>query len=186
MKTIESNYPLLIAARDGDVAAMEEAIKGGAQVDFIDQNDIRLPSLLHVVAEDPNCKNKLQVIECLVKNGADVNAVDVKGSTVLHYAIAFVDLNAIKCLVSLGAVVTPKIAAFAAAYLDFCLRLSPARAREFITVGKEIRTLLFETLIAYKYGREYRETINEYVSALEVAQYSLTKTTKPSSESDEG
>ncbi|KIY94695.1 hypothetical protein MNEG_13268 [Monoraphidium neglectum] len=67
------------AARWGDVEAAGKLIDGGADVDG--KNDKGIPALGVAVGF-----NQKEIMQLLIKRGADVGAADGRGSTALHYA----------------------------------------------------------------------------------------------------
>lgn len=67
------------AAKVGDVEALKKFIEKG---DKVNQQDARGITPLGVAVGF----NRLQAVEFLLQNGADVTLTDKKGNTVLHYA----------------------------------------------------------------------------------------------------
>lgn len=64
---------------------------------FIHEYDRNRENVLYVV------QKKFEMIHWLVKHGADVNAKDIEGRTVLHNAVERWDLDLVQLLVNLGA-----------------------------------------------------------------------------------
>ena len=62
-------------------------------------------TVLHIAAQ---CRSKVEVVQCLVSQGADVNAKDDEGSTPLHHASKFNHIEVVDYLISRGANVHAK------------------------------------------------------------------------------
>lgn len=90
---------LISAARSGDLAALDAAVKGGAKIDDADRASGR--NALHWAAAEA----KLEVIDWLLKNGANVNAEDRTGKTPLGVAAEKGKVEAVKALVKATAAV---------------------------------------------------------------------------------
>jgi ankyrin repeat protein len=92
------NARLLDAASIGDLEGVKAAIEDGADPDYV-SNGVFGQSALKVAA----AHGYVDVIELLLKRGANINIVDEDGSTPLMYALLHENNNAVKILVANGA-----------------------------------------------------------------------------------
>ena len=67
------------AAKVGDVEALKKFIEKG---DDVNEQDARGITPLGVAVGF----NRIEAVECLLQNGANITITDKKGNTVLHYA----------------------------------------------------------------------------------------------------
>ncbi|PVD21592.1 hypothetical protein C0Q70_17390 [Pomacea canaliculata] len=99
--------PLHKAAVQGDVNIVELLTARGARLDAVD-DDGRTP-LLAVVQDRGNAQeNWKRTAEVLVRTGADINAKDANGSSLVHYLLKDGDKDALDCLLELGADINAK------------------------------------------------------------------------------
>lgn len=75
----EVNIQLLEAVKSKDLAKLKEAIDAGADANFVFENS---RNALFFAIDSVNA----QIVDQLIKHGADVNAKDVFGNTPLIYA----------------------------------------------------------------------------------------------------
>ncbi|MFO0875463.1 MAG: ankyrin repeat domain-containing protein [Phycisphaerales bacterium] len=97
-KPLDAGTSALVgAARKGDLAGMEEAIKAGAKLDDADRASGR--NALHWAAAE----GQLEAIAFLLKNNAAINAEDRTGKTALAVAAEKGKVDAVKALLKAGA-----------------------------------------------------------------------------------
>lgn len=72
---------LIPLCRKGDRAAIERHLQAGTG--SVAEVDCEGNTPLHVAVEAP--KNEIATVQCLLENGADINAVNYLGATPLHY-----------------------------------------------------------------------------------------------------
>ncbi|MBR9983340.1 MAG: ankyrin repeat domain-containing protein [Wolbachia endosymbiont of Homalodisca vitripennis] len=86
------------AAEGGNLAAVKFLVEKGARLDVLDKwND----TPLHVAANVKVNKGHIEVVDYLVKNGADINLTH--NYTPIHLAITRGNLDMVKCLIDNGA-----------------------------------------------------------------------------------
>lgn len=86
------------AAENGNLAAVKFLVEKGARLDVLDKwND----TPLHVAANVKVNKGHIEVVDYLVKNGADINLTH--NYTPIHLAITRGNLDMVKCLIDNGA-----------------------------------------------------------------------------------
>lgn len=86
------------AAKDGNLAAVKFLVEKGARLDVLDKwND----TPLHVAANVKVNKGHTEVVDYLIKNGADINLTH--NYTPIHLAITRGNLDMVKCLIDNGA-----------------------------------------------------------------------------------
>lgn len=86
------------AAEDGNLAAVKFLVEKGARLDVLDKwND----TPLHVAANVKVNKGHTEVVDYLIKNGADINLTH--NYTPIHLAITRGNLDMVKCLIDNGA-----------------------------------------------------------------------------------
>jgi len=91
---------LHFCAREGEVDMMIEAVNRGANVGSVDRQ-VYNQTALHAACESGN--GHVDVIEELVKSGADINARSINNSTALHEAAYWAHAGAVRTLLDLGA-----------------------------------------------------------------------------------
>ncbi len=89
--------PLLRAASEGDLSAVQREVAAGADVNKRDTRG--WPALFHAVVND-----HLSVVDFLLKNGAEVGIASTNGTTALHFA-ASNHVQVAKCLLQHHALV---------------------------------------------------------------------------------
>lgn len=85
------NDDLLDGISGEDYELVEEAISNGADVNFVDDNSKETPLFVALTSS-------LEIMDLLIQNGANVNAKNTFGNTVLHKACEYEDENAITYL----------------------------------------------------------------------------------------
>lgn len=86
------------AAEDGNLAAVKFLVEKGARLDVLDEWN---HTPLHVAANIKVNKGHIEVVDYLVKNGADINLTH--NYTPIHLAITRGNLDMVKCLIDNGA-----------------------------------------------------------------------------------
>ncbi|KAH0606703.1 uncharacterized protein H6S33_003537 [Morchella sextelata] len=111
---------LHIAALQGDMVAVTELLRGGADIDAADDNGTRA---LHVAAGAAG--DRAGICELLLEAGADINCVDRAGDTALHLAAGCGDVATVGMLLVWGAKLvvngrgkTPRVIAKEAGWSD--------------------------------------------------------------------
>lgn len=92
----DARKPLLIAAKQGDLAAIKELIDSGADLNTTDQHG--RTALMRAVQLDDT-----MVLKTIVAAGADLNAQDFEGQTALFAAVKQGNIRAVQILVAAGA-----------------------------------------------------------------------------------
>ncbi len=87
--------PLFEAAMNGDAEAAEQAIANGISPNLTDEQG-RTPLMIAVY------KNRSMLTEILIQHGADVNAKDNEGYSVLYYAGAHGNFESVYSLYEHG------------------------------------------------------------------------------------
>jgi ankyrin repeat protein/predicted DNA-binding WGR domain protein len=81
----EGNYPLLQAIKNKNLDAVEKMLKAGANPNLIDENKRNsIHWAINLSAADADASNEIE--NALLSSGGQINAVDIKGRTPLHYA----------------------------------------------------------------------------------------------------
>lgn len=94
--------PLFIAARDGRAEAAKLLIFRGADLNF--QTDRGASALLMALTQpQPSEKERLSLLEYMLKRGANPNLADANGFSPLYYAAAFKNEAAVRLLLEYGA-----------------------------------------------------------------------------------
>ncbi|GAB2242780.1 hypothetical protein Droror1_Dr00019555 [Drosera rotundifolia] len=93
---MESGVRMMFSASEGDLETMKEMLESGIDVNF---RDIDRRTALHVAA----CQGLREVVEFLVKSGAEIDSEDRWGSTPLADAIYYKNHDVVKLLESYGA-----------------------------------------------------------------------------------
>ncbi|CAH3150812.1 unnamed protein product [Porites lobata] len=96
-----NHTPLMIAAEKGHINAVTFLIRNGADVDLQDQNYGETALFCAVRGFDASC----EVLNCLTKNGADINASSKRMLTPLMIAAKMGCINAVTFLMECGAIV---------------------------------------------------------------------------------
>ena len=96
-----NHTPLMIAAEKGHINAVTFLIRNGADVDLQDQNYGETALFCAVRGFDASC----EVLNCLTKNGADINASSKRMLTPLMIAAKMGCINAVTFLMERGAIV---------------------------------------------------------------------------------
>ena len=96
-----NHTPLMIAAEKGHINAVTFLIRNGADVDLQDQNYGETALFCAVRGFDASC----EVLNCLTKNGADINASSKRMLTPLMIAAKMGCINAVTFLMEHGAIV---------------------------------------------------------------------------------
>lgn len=86
------------AAEDGNLAAVKFLVEKGVRLDVLDEWN---HTPLHVAANIKVNKGHIEVVDYLVKNGADINLTH--NYTPIHLAITRGNLDMVKCLIDNGA-----------------------------------------------------------------------------------
>ncbi len=94
--------PLALAAFFGQKTVLEDLISSGAEVNQASTNDMQVKPLQSAAAHH-NPLVARQMIEILLKHGAEVNAVQSGGWTALHEAASRGDVEMVKLLKRYGA-----------------------------------------------------------------------------------
>lgn len=81
LEQIDANIRLMYLANEGDLQGILELLDSGVDVNFKDIDD---RTALHVAA----CQNHADVVELLLKKGAEINPEDRWGSTVGDFFLA--------------------------------------------------------------------------------------------------
>merc|ERR1711998_682400 len=89
---------LRTAASRGDMRTCIDARNAGGAVTFVPQDDPDGKSTLHVAAEG----NSFEVVEWLLREGANADLLDAMGRTALHGACADGTANAVRAMVQGG------------------------------------------------------------------------------------
>ena len=97
LKNSDGLTPLAVAIDNGHFDLAQLLLLKGAKVDSLFGVEKR--SVLHQVAR----AGKISLIEPILRNGGDVNALNIRGITPLHEAVAFGHLEAAKLLIEKGA-----------------------------------------------------------------------------------
>jgi ankyrin repeat protein len=106
------NVQLLEGARSGDCESVEAALDAGADVNGRDRNEIT--PLMHAARGDspeianPGPTDHPNVVELLIKRGANVNAKTDSGFVALFWAARYGHLEVAKLLIAHGADVNAK------------------------------------------------------------------------------
>ena len=96
---IDAGKSLIDATKHDSLSIVKTALRSGAYPNFYDDNDDSRSTALHMAAFD----GKLQIMEALIKAGADVNIRNSKGETPLHKATLTRKTDAVQLLIHLGA-----------------------------------------------------------------------------------
>jgi uncharacterized protein len=106
------NAALIVAARAGDVKAVEAALDGGADVNMADADGITL--LMHAARGDrpeianPAPSDHPEMVEALIKRAANVNAKTDSGFMALFWAARYGQDRVTEVLIAHGANVNAK------------------------------------------------------------------------------
>lgn len=94
-----SDKTVLKAVKNKDATALEKAlsVKGGAKSANA-RGELKRTALIEAVVG-----GSIDCVELLIKAGADVNALDFKGQSALHFAAKFGDAPCVKALIKAGA-----------------------------------------------------------------------------------
>lgn len=99
--------PLFIAARDGQAEAAKLLLFRGANVNA--QTDQRATALTMVLTQKfPSEKERLSLLEYMLKRGANLALQDAYGHTPLYYALHAQNANAVRLLLEYGAQPDPE------------------------------------------------------------------------------
>ncbi|MES2677018.1 MAG: ankyrin repeat domain-containing protein [Pseudomonadota bacterium] len=85
---ISDSKDLLLQIEDLDLEEMEDAIKMGASVNVIDREGFSALFALVKSSKEGNVGDNIEKIKLLLNAGANINAKDNDGDTLLHWAIA--------------------------------------------------------------------------------------------------
>lgn len=97
---VRAEQRLIEAIKKGDLAGVQNAITGVYSINEKDKNGY---TPLHEAVSSTPDTHKKAVIDELIKNGANVNAVNNIGETPLHLAANYADIEVTKTLISAGA-----------------------------------------------------------------------------------
>lgn len=103
-KSLENSKALHLAARNNDVSQVESL---SLKVDVDARDDFHWTPL-HDAADKNQEDSHFEVIELLLKHGADVNARSNIGTTVLHFMVYHAGVNTVQLLLNYGADVSLK------------------------------------------------------------------------------
>ena len=92
-------HPLEYAIYWSPAAFIEKLINAGSNPNY--GNDAGFPSI--IAALSTNRRDKLEIVQVLLKHGADPNRRGVNDWTPLHYAVSIRDLSAMNLLLASGA-----------------------------------------------------------------------------------
>ena len=101
--------PLTKAASKGDTQAMQTAIKSGANVNEASTGRGSANPIIWAVWSDLSDQKILEMIKLLVENGANINARDESGYTLLYWAVNYRKPEVIKYLIMKGAEGGPQV-----------------------------------------------------------------------------
>ena len=115
-RSLNKNEGLLVAIEEGRLAVVEEFIKGGANINYVD-NDGNSPlmkairninSFFEVFKNGQISYDSELIIEALLKAGASVTHVNKFGRTALMQAVTLTDLHTVKALLKIPEMTTGK------------------------------------------------------------------------------
>jgi len=105
-KDKRSLTPLFVASVFGNEDIMKLLLENNADPNARD-NEKETP-IFYAIFRSTKLKNAKEVVKILLRYGADVNAVNKNGRTLLHLAVSYADLDLIKLLVENGANINTK------------------------------------------------------------------------------
>jgi ankyrin repeat protein len=95
--------PLTKAAKDGDIQAMQAAIKNGANVNETSKGKGSANPIFWALWSSRSDQEILEMTQLLVENGANINARDESGYTPLHWSVFNRKPEIVKYLIMKGA-----------------------------------------------------------------------------------
>ena len=87
---------LILAAMEGDVSKLRDAIESGTDIAEADESG---QTALHFAAD----RGSVECVSLLLENGADANSTDREGISVLHAAVIGGDVDCVRLLLQAGA-----------------------------------------------------------------------------------
>ena len=108
VKACATMTPLTKAAKDGDIQAMQTAIKSGANVNEASTGKGSANPIMWALWSNSSDQRILEMTKLLVENGANINTRDESGYTPLHWSVFNRRQEVVKYLIMQGADPTAK------------------------------------------------------------------------------